>query len=131
MTEPDAAWYRRLDKPTWQPPGEVFGPVWGVLYAAQAVAAWLVWKHGEAGHDRALKLYGAQLLLNVGWTLVFFGLHHLGWAVIEIAALWVAVAATMASFRRHSPVAFWLLAPYLAWVSFAAALSFTIWRRNR
>jgi tryptophan-rich sensory protein len=131
VTDPGEDWYVELDKPSWQPPGQVFGPVWGVLYSAQAVAAWLVWKRDGSGSDRALQLYGAQLLLNAGWTLLFFGLHRLSWAVFEIAALWIAIAATMAAFRRHSPVAFWLLVPYLAWVSFAAALSYSIWRRNR
>lgn len=130
VTNPGEDWYVALDKPPWQPPGQVFGPVWGVLYAAQAVAAWLVWKRDGSSRDDALRLYGAQLLLNLGWTLLFFGLHQLAWAVIEIAALWIAIAATMAAFRKHSPVAFWLLVPYLAWVSFAAALSYSIWRRN-
>lgn len=130
-TDPGEDWYQRLDKPSWQPPSAVFAPVWGVLYAAQAVAAWLVWKRARDGGTSALRLYGAQLLLNVGWTLLFFGLHRLGWAVIEIAALWVAIVATMVAFRRHSPAAFWLMAPYLAWVSFAGALSYTIWWRNR
>lgn len=130
VTSPDEGWYRELAKPPWQPPGAVFGPVWGALYSAQAVAAWLVWKRGGPGSDRALRLFGAQLLLNSGWTLLFFGLHRLGWALVEIAALWIAIAATMVAFRKQSPVAFWLLVPYLAWVSFAAALSYAIWRRN-
>lgn len=129
-TDPDERWYRDLDKPSWQPPGSVFGPVWGVLYSAQAVAAWLVWKRGGSDSAPALRLYGAQLALNAAWSLLFFGAHRLGWAALEIAALWIAIAATMAAFRRHSPVAFWLLVPYLAWVTFAAMLSVTIWRRN-
>jgi tryptophan-rich sensory protein len=131
VTDPDEDWYRALDKPPWQPPGKVFGPVWRVLYAAQAVAAWLVWKRGGPDAGSALRLYGAQLLLNTAWSLLFFGLHRLAWAVIDVALLWVAIAATMSAFRKHSPTAFWLLLPYLAWVSFASALTWTIWRRNR
>lgn len=130
VTDPNEDWYRDLDKPSWQPPGEVFGPVWGVLYAAQAVAAWLVWR-GGGEHAPALRLYGAQLLLNLGWSVLFFGLHRLSWALVDIAVLWVAIAATMAAFRRRSPVAFWLLVPYLAWVTFASVLTYDIWRRNR
>jgi tryptophan-rich sensory protein len=123
-------WYRRLDKPPWTPPGQVFGPVWSLLHGAQAVAAWLVWRSGGE-RAPALELYGAQLGLNLGWTLLFFGLRRPGWAVLEIAALWVAIAATIAAFRRRSRAAAWLLLPYLAWVSFALALNLAIWRRNR
>jgi tryptophan-rich sensory protein len=68
VTDPEEDWYRALDKPSWQPPGEVFGPVWSVLYAAQAVAAWLVWRRGGAEAGAALRLYGAQLLLNTAWS---------------------------------------------------------------
>lgn len=131
VTDPREDWYAELDKPSWQPPGQVFGPVWSVLYAAQAIAAWLVWKRGGSDSQQALRLFGAQLLLNAGWSVLFFGLHRLSWALFEIAALWIAIAATMAAFRKHSLVAFWLLVPYLAWVSFATALTYAIWRRNR
>ncbi|HWD45264.1 MAG TPA: TspO/MBR family protein [Actinomycetota bacterium] len=124
------SWYRRLDKPSWTPPDRVFGPVWSLLYGAQAVAAWLVWRSGGE-RAPALQLYGAQLALNLGWTLLFFGLRRPGWAVLEIAALWVAIAATIAAFRRRSRAAAWLLLPYLAWVSFAMALTVAVWRRNR
>lgn len=124
------SWYRRLDKPPWTPPDRVFGPVWSLLYGAQAVAAWLVWRSGGR-RAPALQLYGAQLALNLGWTLLFFGLRRPGWAVLEIAALWVAIAATVATFRRRSRAAAWLLLPYLAWVTFALALTVAVWRRNR
>ena len=125
-------WYRRLDKPPWTPPDRVFGPAWSLLYGAQAVVAWLVWRAGgERAAAPALQLYGAQLALNLGWTLLFFGLRRPGWAVLEIAVLWLAIAATIAAFRRRSPAAAWLLLPYLAWVSFALALNVAIWRRNR
>lgn len=130
-TDPDEDWYLTLEKPSWQPPGQVFGPVWGVLYAAQAVAAWLVWKRGGSASRPALRLHGAQLLLNAGWSLLFFGMHRLSWALVEIAVLWVAIAATIRAFRRHSRGAAWLLVPYLAWVSFASVLTWEIWRRNR
>ena len=124
-------WYRGLDKPSWTPPDRVFGPVWSLLYGAQAVAAWLVWRSGGEERAPALQLYGAQLTLNLGWTLLFFGLRRPGWAVLEIAVLWVAIAATIAAFRRRSRAAAWLLLPYLTWVSFALALTVAVWRRNR
>lgn len=126
-------WYEGLDKPPWTPPKQAFGPAWTVLYAAQAVAAWLVWRSGarHPASDPALRLYGAQLLLNAAWSLLFFGLRRPAWAVVEIAVLWVAIAATTAAFARRSRTAAALLVPYLAWVTFATALTVSIWRRNR
>lgn len=125
------AWYDALQKPTWNPPGWIFAPLWSALYLMMAVAAWLVWQQG--GWDkqcRPLFLFLAQLALNALWTPLFFGLQRPGLAFAEIVLLWLAIAATLASFRPVSRVAAWLLAPYLAWVSFAALLNFTLWRLN-
>lgn len=125
-------WYRTLSRPPWTPPSWVFGPVWTVLYALMAVAAWLVWRQqGWAGARVALGLYLLQLALNVGWSLVFFGLRLPGAAAAEIVVLWLAIVATMAAFWRRSPAAGWLLLPYLLWVSFATALNWSIWLRSR
>lgn len=123
-------WYRRLDKPGWTPPDAVFGPVWSLLYAGQAVAAWLAWKAQPDRAGNLFALHGAQLALNAGWSLVFFGLRRPGLALIEIAVLWVAIAATMRALYRRSTVAGALFAPYFAWVTFAAALNWSIWRRT-
>lgn len=124
-------WYASLRKPSWNPPGWVFGPVWTALYAMMAVAAWLVWKRGGfAAQRRPLALFLGQLALNAAWTPLFFGLKQPGWAFAEIVLLWLAIAATLAAFRPASRAAAWLLAPYLAWVSFAATLNFTLWRLN-
>ena len=121
-------WYEALAKPSWNPPNWIFGPVWTVLYGMMAVAAWLVWRrHGFAG---ALALFVLQLGLNVVWSWLFFGLESPGLAVVDIAALWLAILATILAFRKLSPPAAALLVPYLMWVSFAAALNFTIWRLN-
>ncbi len=124
-------WYRALDKPPWNPPDWIFGPVWGVLYAMMGVAAWLVWR--EVGWERgrlALTVYLVQLALNAAWSIIFFGLQSPGGAAIEIALLWVAIVATIVLFWRVKPLAGALLIPYLLWVTFAAALTFEIWRRN-
>lgn len=124
-------WYASLKKPSWNPPGWVFGPVWTTLYLMMAVAAWLVWKRGGfPAQRRALALFLVQLTLNAAWTPLFFGLHRPGLAFAEILLLWLAIAATLAAFRPVSGVAAWLLVPYLAWVSFAAFLNFTLWRLN-
>ncbi|MFM2196772.1 MAG: hypothetical protein RLZZ505_204 [Verrucomicrobiota bacterium] len=124
-------WYASLDKPSWNPPGWIFGPVWSALYAMMAVAAWLVWKQGGfAIRRKALGLFLAQLLLNALWTPLFFGMHLPGVAFAEILLLWLAIAATLIVFRSVNRTASWLLVPYLAWVSFAAVLNGTLWRMN-
>ena len=124
-------WYASLAKPTWNPPGWVFGPVWSALYAMMAVAAWLVWKRGGfAAQRKPLGLFLVQLSLNAAWTPLFFGLKRPDLAFAEILLLWAAIAATLAAFRKVDRPAAWLLAPYLAWVSFAAVLNGTIWRLN-
>jgi benzodiazapine receptor len=124
-------WYLTLARPSWNPPSGVFGPVWTLLYTVMGVAAWRVWtRRREAPARVALALFGVQLLLNLGWSVVFFGLRAPGWAVAEIAALWLAITATLVWFWRVDRLAGLLLAPYLAWVSFAAALNLAIWRHN-
>jgi len=124
-------WYPSLVKPSWNPPDAVFGPVWTVLYIAMGVAAWLVWRRRGAGRvGGPLLLFILQLVLNAGWSLLFFGLRSPGLALIEIVLLWLAIAATLWSFARVQRWAALLMAPYLAWVTFAAALNLQIWRLN-
>ncbi len=94
------------------------------------VAGWLVWKKVESPSGRVLRWFWLQLALNTLWTVVFFGLEQPGWAFAEIVLLWLAIAATLAAFRRRSGMAAFLLVPYLAWVGFAAYLNFTIWQLN-
>jgi tryptophan-rich sensory protein len=126
-----ASEYRAFELPAWAPPGWVFGPVWTALYAMMAVAAWLVWREGGGRAQRGpLSLFLVQLALNAAWTPLFFGADLRGWAFALILVLWAAIAATLAAFCRVHPLAGWLLAPYLAWVTFAAALSFAVWRLN-
>jgi benzodiazapine receptor len=124
-------WYASLMKPSWNPPGWLFGPVWTVLYTMMAMAAWLVWRQGGfKTQRRALTLFLVQLALNALWTPLFFGLHWTGVAFAEIILLWLVIAATIAGFRSVNRLAAWLLAPYLVWVGFATALNFTLWRLN-
>ena len=124
-------WYRGLDKPRWQPPDWLFAPVWTVLYAMIASSGWLVWRQkGVADAAVPLTAYAVQLILNAAWTPIFFGLRRLGLAAIEIAMVWGSILATIWFFYPVSPAAAGLLVPYLVWVSFAAALNISIWRRN-
>ncbi len=111
-------WYADAEKPPWNPPSWVFGPVWSVLYAAMAVAAWLVWRRGGD-----LTLWWVQLVLNLAWSPVFFTLELLWPGLAVILALDVLVALTLWRFRRSSTTAAWLMAPYLAWVLYATTLN--------
>jgi tryptophan-rich sensory protein len=124
--------YRALVRPEWAPPASVFGPVWSVLYLLMAIAAWLVWKErGWGGARVALSLFLAQLVGNAIWTWLFFGLRNGALAFGEILVLWILIVATLMAFWRVRPLAGLLFIPYLAWVTFASALTFTIWQNNR
>ena len=124
-------WYARLQKPAWNPPNWIFGPVWTALYTIMAVTAWLVWKRGGfAGQRRALLFFLLQLLFNALWSPLFFGLHLPGLAFVDLVLLWLALLATVAAFWKAHRLAGAMLLPYLAWVTFAGALNFAIWRLN-
>ena len=122
-------WYASLAKPAWTPPNWLFGPVWTALYLTMAVAAWLVWRK-DGGTAVPLRIFLFQLLLNLAWSGIFFKLRLPGAGFAEIVLLWLAILATAIGFWRTVPAAGWLLAPYLFWVSYAAALNVSIWRRN-
>jgi translocator protein len=123
--------YLSLTRPAWAPPASVFGPVWSVLYALMAIAAWLVWREAGFRHARfALGLFLAQLALNALWSWLFFAWHLGSVAFIDILLLWILIVATLIAFWRIRPLAGALLVPYLLWVSFAATLNFAVWRLN-
>ncbi len=127
----DNDWYAGLTKPAWNPPGWLFGPVWTILYAMMAVAAWRVWLQGGWTRQKAaLGLYLLQWSLNALWTQLFFSLHRPGWALTEILVLLAAILATLRTFWRVDRPAALLLLPYAAWVAFASVLNWTIWRLN-
>ena len=122
----------RLAKPRWRPPNWLFPPTWAVLYLTIAVSGWLVWwTSGSAGAALPLAIYLVQLVLNAAWSPIFVGMRRPDLAFVEIVILWCSIVATIATFQPLNAVAAWLLLPYLAWVTFAAALNFTIWRMNR
>jgi translocator protein len=144
-------WYRALDKPGWNPPDRIFGPVWTTLYALMGIALVLVRRQSQAPEPvtegaestaqavpepanpsrvRAQTVFGLQLALNLAWSFVFFGGRSLRGGVVVITLLWASIVATIAEFSRTSRVAALLLVPYLAWVSFASILNIEIARRN-
>jgi translocator protein len=125
-----AEFYAMLDRPAWAPPAWLFGPVWSVLYVLMALAAWRVWRAAGADARGALGLYVAQLALNALWTWLFFVWRMGLWASVEVVVLWVMILLTILAFRRHDRPAALMLAPYLVWVSFATALTLSVWQRN-
>lgn len=124
-------WYETLNKPPWQPPKWLFAPVWMVLYGMIAVSGWTVWRiAGLEDGAVALGVYLLQLALNFCWSWIFFGRRRPDLALLEMVALWLSVLAVIVLFYPIASGAAWLLLPYLAWVSFAMLLNFSIWRRN-
>ena len=124
-------WYASLAKPSWTPPDWLFGPIWSALYLMMALAAWLVWRRGGlAAAALPITLFMVQLVLNVTWSILFFGLRMPGVAFGEIVVLWFAILATLIAFWRATPLAGYLLLPYLIWVAFAAVLNFELWQLN-
>lgn len=125
-------WYAGLNKPWFNPPDFLFAQVWTGLYILMGVAVWLVWKKGLQTEKtkEALILFEAQLLLNTVWSIIFFGLREPLLAFVEIIFLWLFIWFTMRAFFKVSRVAGVLLIPYLAWVSFAAVLNFSIFLLN-
>ena len=125
------AFYQQLSRPPWAPPGWLFAPVWSALYLLIGIAAWLVWRErGWRGARTALSLFVIQLAANALWTWLFFAWREGTLAFIEILILWALIVATLVAFWRVRPLAGGLLLPYLAWVTFASALTFATWRMN-
>jgi len=123
-------WYSRLNKPGWTPPGKLFAPVWILLYILMSIAAWLIWnKYGKIAAFQ-LGLYFIQLILNAAWTWLFFGLHRIRLAFVDILLLWSAILATLVTFWDLEPLAGLLLVPYMVWVSFAVFLNAAILSLN-
>jgi tryptophan-rich sensory protein len=130
VSRPDV-WYDALSKPAWNPPGWIFAPVWILLYVLMGAAAGLIWQRRAISQSiLALSFYVIQLILNIIWPLIFFGMCNPGLAFTEICLLWIAIVATLFTFWRVYRPAGILLMPYFLWVSFAAVLNLTIWRMN-
>lgn len=124
------AWYQSLAKPRWTPPNWAFPVVWTILFIMIAIAGWRVWNAGGWGEAPALALWVGSLLLNAGWSAIFFGLRRVDTALVEVGALWLSIAAQIAVFASIDAIAAWLMVPYLIWVTIASALNYQIWRMN-
>lgn len=124
-------WYATLNKPSFNPPNWLFGPVWTTLYLLMGISVYLIWKQPVSKErNTALQLFILQFILNFCWSFIFFGLHATGWALIEMIALWILILLSILHFAKHAKTAAWLLVPYISWVSFALLLNAAIWKLN-
>ena len=128
----DGSWYKTINKPTWNPPSWVFGPVWTTLYILMGIALYLVWRKEDNSKMKgwAIGLFFFQLALNFAWSFIFFSLHEIGWSLVEMLLMWICILLTIFMFARYSKLSAWLLVPYISWVSFATVLTWTIWLLN-
>ncbi len=125
-------WYRTLVRPSFAPPNWIFAPVWSLLYLFMAIAIWRVsLAPPSPARNWAIALFLTQLALNFAWSWLFFSQHRIGFALVEVLLLWASILACVVLFRPLSPLASWLMTPYLAWVSFASLLNWGFWHLNR
>lgn len=128
----NGTWYSALNKPSFNPPNEVFGPVWTILYILMGISLYLVWINGTGAiRKRALLLFGLQLLFNFCWSILFFHFHLIFISVIDIVLLWFTLLWMILTFHSIKPLAGYFQIPYIAWVSFASMLDISIWLLNR
>jgi benzodiazapine receptor len=125
-----AEFYKELSRPSWAPPANLFGPVWTFLYCCMGIASWLVWRENSGHRTKALAVYLVQLALNALWSWLFFAWREGRWAFVEVVVLWAAILLTIVLFWRVRRIAAVLLVPYFLWVSFAACLTYAVWKLN-
>ena len=124
------SWYATINKPSWNPPNWLFGPVWSILYLLMGASFAIAWhKGGEAGKNM-MKWFLVQFILNLAWSPAFFYFHNIGLALTIIVLMWIAILITIFAAGKVKPVAAWLLVPYISWVSFAMILNSTIYVLN-
>lgn len=132
VTNPRTDWFINLNKPWFNPPSWLFGPVWTMLYTLMGISIYLIWKDGFFTPERrtARAIFILQLVLNSGWSYVFFGMQEIGMALVLIIAIWLAIITTIIAFYRVHKIAALLFIPYLLWVTFASILNFSLWQLN-
>ena len=125
-----AGWYSTLHKPSFNPPNYVFGPVWTCLYLLMGISFYLVLTSHAAPRRQALVFFWVQLIFNFFWSLIFFNMHRVGLALVDIVLMWLAILGMIITFYKINKVAALMQLPYLAWVSFATCLNAAIWVLN-
>lgn len=125
-------WYSLLEKPVFNPPSWVFFPVWTLLYTLMGISLYIVWEKGLQYRKVkiGLLIFGIQLVLNILWSFLFFGLRSPYYGLIGIIFLWLTILLTIVQFRNISKTASYLLVPYILWVSFATLLNYNLWILN-
>ena len=117
-------WYQTLQRPSFNPPNWLFGPVWTLLYLLMGISLYMIWTSPKSQErKRALQIFATQITLNFFWSIIFFSWHQMNWALVEIIALWIFIALMIHTFRKQRPVDGYLNIPYLLWVSFATVLN--------
>jgi len=124
-------WYIFLQKPSFNPPNYLFGPVWTFLYILMGISLYLIWiQPASPKKAKAVLYFFIQFTFNICWSILFFKFHQIGWAVVEIIVMWIFILLTIVSAHKIQKKAAWLLIPYILWVSFAGVLNFGIWKLN-
>lgn len=125
-------WYATLTKPWFNPPNWLFAPVWTLLYILMGIALYLIWQlPASSARNTAMIIFFVQLALNFLWSFIFFNMHQVGWALVDIIALLLAIVTCIFFFEPLSKAATWLMVPYVTWVGFATALNYSIWVLNK
>lgn len=124
------SWYQTINKPSFNPPSWIFGPMWTLLYVLMGIACYLIWKGEHPQKKELLTLYFAQLFLNALWSPAFFGMESPILGLLVIIPMWILILVCIIQFRKASKLASGLMVPYLLWVSFATVLNFSIWWLN-
>lgn len=125
-------WYQALNKPDWNPPNWIFGPVWTLLYFLMGISVWIIWKnYGLKNAAIPIGFFIVQLIFNAAWSWLFFGLENVSLAFVDIILLWTFILITLIMFWKLDTWSGVLLIPYIAWVSFATFLNYNIWQLNK
>ena len=126
------SWFVTLNKPSFNPPNYLFGPIWSLLYFLMGISLYLIWQQPRSSQRKqAITIFLIQFALNVSWSFIFFKQHQILWALVDIIALWLFILITILSFAKLNKTAAWLLVPYISWVSFATLLNAAIWLLNK
>lgn len=124
------SWYTTIQKPSWNPPNWIFGPMWTTLYILMGLAMARIWHSDHPLKSKAMTAFAIQFLLNMAWSFIFFNRHAIGTALIEILVLLSAILYTTYLFGKIDKKAAYMMVPYIFWVAFATFLNGTIWGLN-